>query len=187
MRIKECVGGERTRDAKRLVYVQNVGNGTVNAYHTEGEPANDILPCRRRHSSTFEGVSMPPHLGIQEASSCSNRLEEQSPFLSPNRPKDAISGACPVPLTLFSYPIYGFGRQRARCSLPGTRSPLHGRLSTLTTLQPRKGFLAKAAEAWYLLPSLPESGGARQLSICSARSCGVSSSLFKKEILSDVP
>jgi hypothetical protein len=107
--------------------------------------------------------------------------------LSPNRPKDAISGACPVPLTLFSYPIYGFGRQRARCSLPGTRSPLHGRLSTLTTLQPRKGFLAKAAEAWYLLPSLPESGGARQLSICSARSCGVSSSLFKKEILSDVP
>jgi hypothetical protein len=79
--------------------------------------------------------------------------------------KDAISGACPVPLTLFSYPIYGFGRQRARCSLPGTRSPLHGRLSTLTTLQPRNGFLAKAAEAWYLLPSLQESGGARRLSI----------------------
>lgn len=87
MRIKECVGGERTRDAKRLVYVQNVGNSTVNAYHTAGEPANDILARRRRHSSTFEGVSMPSCLGIQEASNCSNRLEEQSPFLSPNRPK----------------------------------------------------------------------------------------------------
>jgi hypothetical protein len=78
---------ERTRDAKRLVYVQNVGNSTVNAYHAAGEPADDILAHRRRHSSTFEGVSMPSCLEIQEASNCSNRLEEQSSFLSPNRPK----------------------------------------------------------------------------------------------------
>jgi hypothetical protein len=147
MRIKECVGVEITRDAKRSVYVQNAGNSTVNAYHTAGEPANHILPCRRRHSSTLEGVSMPPCLGVQDASSCSNRLEEQSPFLSPNRPKRRniwrLSGSID-PLQL---PGDGFGKHRTRCSLPGTRSALHDRLSTLTTLQPRNGFLAKSSRS----------------------------------------
>lgn len=105
MRIKECVGVEITRDAKRSVYVQNAGNSTVNAYHTAGEPAN--LSCHagggtRVHWREFQCLRV---LGYRTRPVAATAWKNNPRSSHQTAQKDAISSACPVPLTLFSYPV----------------------------------------------------------------------------------